>query len=196
MGGSTADFLARDPSLSLKEFDFLYPLLTYDRYGSQYRWQLGQVLSFAGGPTQTETNRDRFTLFPLYFQQRSTDPNENYTALVPFYGHLKHRLFRDEIFFVMFPLYSETRKRDVVTDNYLWPFFDLRHGDGLHGWQFWPLVGREHKDVTTRTNDLDDVETVPGHDDFFALWPLFFNNHPASARPTRFGSRLPCRPTA
>ena len=65
----------------------------------------------------------RFTLFPLYFQQRSPDPNENYTALVPFYGHLKNRLFRDEIFFVMFPIYSETRKRDVVTDNYLYPVF-------------------------------------------------------------------------
>ena len=44
-------------------------------------------------------------------------------------------LFRDEIFFVMFPIYSQTRKKDVVTDNYLYPFFHLRHGDGLHGWQ-------------------------------------------------------------
>ena len=73
----------------------------------------------------------RFTLFPIYFQQRSPDPKENYTALASFYGHLRNRLFRDEIFFVMFPIYSETRKRDVVTENYLYPFFDLRHGDGL-----------------------------------------------------------------
>ena len=105
--------------------------MTYDRYGDQYRWQFFQLLSFAGGPTQRETARDRFTLFPLYFQQRSSDPSENYTAVFPLYGHLKHRLFRDEIFFVMFPLYSETRKKDVVTDNYLWPVFSLRHGDGL-----------------------------------------------------------------
>ena len=118
--------------------------------------------------------RRRFTLFPLYFQQRSPDPNENYTALVPFYGHLKNRLFRDEIFFVMFPIYSETRKRDVVTDNYLYPFFDLRHGDGLHGWQFWPLVGTEHKDVTTQTNGFGEIETIGGHDKFFALWPVHF----------------------
>ncbi len=97
--------------------------MTYNRYGEQYRWQFFQVLSFAGGPTQRESARDRFTLFPLYFQQRSSDPSENYTAVFPFYGHLKHRLFRDEIFFVMFPLYSQTRKKDVVTDNYVWPFF-------------------------------------------------------------------------
>ena len=101
-----------------------------------------KLLSFAGGPTQRETARDRFTLFPLYFQQRSSDPNQNYTAVFPFYGHLKHRLFRDDIFFVMFPLYSETRKKDVVTDNYLWPIFSLRHGEALHGWQVL-AAGRE-----------------------------------------------------
>ena len=166
----------RDPDTESKEFDFLYPVMTYDRYGEQYRWQFFQVLSFAGGPTQQESARDRFTLFPLYFQQRSSDPSENYTALFPFYGHLKHRLFRDEIFFAMFPLYGETRKKDVVTDNYLWPIFHLRHGDGLHGWQFWPLVGNEHKDVTTQTNGFGDVKTIGGHDSFFALWPLFFND--------------------
>ena len=120
----------------------------------------------------------RFTLFPIYFQQRSPDTNENYTALVPFYGHLKDRLFRDEIFFVMFPIYSETRKRDVVTDNYLFPFFDLRHGDGLHGWQFWPLVGAEHKDVTTRTNGFGETEIIGGHDKFFrALAGSFSSKH-------------------
>jgi hypothetical protein len=165
----------RDPATESKEFDFLFPVLTYDRYGDQYRWQFFQLLSFAGGPTQRETARDRFTLFPLYFQQRSTDPSENYTAVFPLYGHLKHRLFRDDIFFVVFPLYSETRKKDVVTDNYLWPIFSLRHGDGLHGWKAWPLVGNEHKDVTTRTNGFGDVTTIGGYDSFFTLWPLFFN---------------------
>jgi hypothetical protein len=164
-----------DPGTESKEFDFLYPIITYDRYGEQYRWQFLQVLSFAGGPTQQENARDRFTLFPIYFQQRSSDPNENYTAVFPFYGHLKHHLFRDESFFVMFPLYGETRKKDVVTDNYVWPIFHLRHGDGLHGWQFWPLFGQEHKDLTTQTNGFNDVITIGGHDSLFALWPLFFD---------------------
>ena len=64
----------------------------------------------------------------------------------PLYGHIRDRLFRDEIFFVLFPIYGESRKRDVVTDNYLYPFFHLRLGEGLQGWQFWPLIGSEHKD--------------------------------------------------
>jgi hypothetical protein len=166
-----------DPEVELKEFNILYPVLSYDRYGDQYRWQLFQLLSFAGGPTQQEKDRNRITLFPIYFQQRSSDPSQNYTAVVPFYGHLQNRLFRDDIFFVMFPLYSETRKGAVVTDNYLYPFFHLRHGPGLEGWQFWPLAGHEHKEITTRTNAFHEVETVPGHDKVFALWPIYFNQH-------------------
>ena len=152
----------------------LYPLLTYECFGTEYRWQFCQLLSFSGGEDQENFLKRRFTLFPIYFQQRSPNADENYTALVPFYGHLKNRLFRDDIFFVMFPIYSETRKRDVVTDNYLYPFFHLRHGDGMHGWQFWPLVGTEHKDVTTHTNGFGETETIGGYDKFFALWPVHF----------------------
>src|SRR6267154_724065 len=89
----------RDPGIDSEEIDFVYPILTYDRYGEQYRWQLFQLLSLTGGPTQTESHRDRFTLFPVFFHQRSSDTNEGYTAFFPFYGHLNHRLFRDDVWF-------------------------------------------------------------------------------------------------
>ena len=164
-----------DPDTDSEEYDFGYPVLTYDRFGKEYRWQLFQLLSFAGGQNQREQTARRFTLFPIYFQQRSDDPAENYTAFIPFYGHLKHRLSRDEIFFVMFPIYSQTRKADVVTDNYLFPFFHVRHGDRLTGWQIWPIVGHEHKDVTTATNGFGDVSIIGGHDSRFVLWPFFFD---------------------
>jgi hypothetical protein len=167
--------LMKQPATEMTEFSLAYPLFTYIRYGGQYRAQLFQLLSFAGGPSQTETNRSRFTVFPLYFQQWSSDPEQEYVAVGPFYGHLKNRLMRDEINYVMFPLYSRTRKRDVVTDNYLFPIFHLREGDGLIGWQFWPIVGHEKKEITTRTNGFGDVEVVPGHERSFVLWPFFHN---------------------
>ena len=182
-----------DSAVESDEDDFLYPVLTYRRFGTEYRWQLGQLLAFAGGQDSQNFQVRRFTLFPLYFQQRSPDPKEDYTALAPFYGHLQNRLFRDEIFFVMFPIYSQTRKRDVVTDNYLYPFFDLRHGDGLHGWQLWPLVGTEHKDVTTQTNGFGEVETNAGYDKFFALWPIHFyqNTGIGTDDPAKYRADLP-----
>ena len=83
-----------DPATDSEEYDFCYPFLTWDRYGGQYRWALGQIFNFSGGATQKENDRDRFTLFPFYFQQRSSIPTNNYTALFPFYGHLQNRLFR------------------------------------------------------------------------------------------------------
>lgn len=163
-----------NPAVESQEDDWIYPLLTYERYGTQYRWQLIQLFSFASGQEPNDSEKRRFTLFPIYFQQRSPDTNDNYTALVPFYGHLQNRLMRDKIFFVMFPIYSETQKRDIVTDNYLFPVFDLQHGDGLRGWQFWPLFGVRHKVVTTITNGFGDTELVGGYDKYFALWPIHF----------------------
>jgi hypothetical protein len=165
----------KDLGVSLIEFDFLYPVMTYDRYGDQYRWQFFQLLSIAGGPTQTEKVRNRFTLYPFYFKQQSSDSNENYTAYGPFYGHLKNRLMRDEISYIMFPLFSETRKRDVITDNYLYPLFHLRHGNELQGWQFWPLAGHEEKGLTYSTNGFGDVQRIPGRESWFALWPVLFS---------------------
>lgn len=162
-----------DQEIDFEEIDFVYPVVTYDRFGSEYRFQVFQLFSFAGGKTQSETNVSQFTLFPFYFQQRSALPEKNYTALIPLYGHLKNRLFRDEVKFVLLPIYVQSRKKDVVTDNYVYPFFHLRHGDGLKGWQFWPLVGREHKEVTTQTNAWGETHTIGGHDRSFVLWPFF-----------------------
>ena len=167
----------RDTATDFEEFDLFYPLLTRDRFGSEYRFQIIQLFSFSGGNNQQENTQRRFTLFPFYFQQRSADTNLDYTALFPFYGHLIGRPLglRDEARIVMFPFYAQTRKRDVVTDNYLFPFFHLRHGNGLTGWQVWPLVGHEQKTLTFKTNLFDTVEAVGGHDKWFTLWPIYFN---------------------
>lgn len=162
-----------DPVTESEEYDFLYPVLTYDRYGEEHRWQFFQLFSTAGGKNQDNNKTHRFTIFPVYFQQRSTDPVLNYTAVVPFYGHILNRLFRDEIDFVMFPAYSRTRKKDVVTRNMPYPFFHLRDGDGLHGWQLWPFTGREKKILTFPKNTYGETVTNGGHDNFFVCWPFF-----------------------
>ena len=166
----------KDEQTGFVEVDVLYPILTYDRFGAESRFQILQWLSFSSGQDQSTTNAHRFTLFPLYFQQRSEDPDKNYTALLPFYGHLQNRFFRDDLRFFMLPLYVQTRKKDVVTDNYLLPIFHLRHGENLEGWQVWPLAGHEHKDVSNKTNGWGETEIIGGHDKVFWLWPLFLNH--------------------
>ena len=165
----------QDPDTDSEEYDICYPVLTFNRYGHEYRWRLFQNFTLSGGHNQAEEPVRRFILFPLYFQQRSPNPELNYTAVFPIYGHLKNRMLREEISFLLFPLYSQTRKTSYVTDNYLFPFFHVRHGEKLHGWQFWPVAGQEHKDVTTKTDGFGDTRIIGGHDRFFALWPFYFN---------------------
>jgi hypothetical protein len=166
----------KNPGVENSSLDFLYPIVTYDRYGTEGRFQIFQVISFSTGNNQKQETKKRLTFFPIYFQQRAPDPKDNYTAVLPIYGTLKNRLLRDRIHFVLMPLYVSTEKRAYRTDNYLMPFFHVRYGPGLKGWQFWPVVGKERKEITTVTNGFNEVETVAGHDKFFAAWPFFFQN--------------------
>lgn len=166
----------RDPVVEQTEAEFVYPVLSYDRFGGEYRFQLFQVIAFAGGESLKGDDKERTTIFPFYFRQKSENPEDNYVAVVPFYGRLKNRLFRDRVFFVMLPLYVQSEKRGVVTDNYVYPFFHRRYGNGVKGWQFWPLVGHERKDVTVSTNNWGDAVMSGGHEKFFALWPFYFKN--------------------
>lgn len=171
----------RDPSVESHEDDFLYPVFTSLEYGKERRWQFFQLVSSGGGQLQNGTQQSRFTLFPLYFQQRSTDTNQNYTALFPVYGHLQNRFWRDKIFFVLFPIYGRTQKKgDIVTDNILFPIGSARSGTGLHGWGVWPLAGHEHKIVTLQTNGFGDVSTNGGHDHSYVFWPLWLRQDNAT----------------
>lgn len=168
--------LYRDPALEQTEAKFGYPILSFERFGPEYRFHLFQVISWSGGQSVKGGDTKRTTLFPIYFQQTSPRPEENYTAVIPFYGRLKNRFFRDEVSFVMMPLYVQSTKKGMVTENFVFPFFHLRHGNGVTGWQFWPLYGTEHKEITTTTNHWGDAVMSPGYDRQFVLWPFYLNN--------------------
>lgn len=207
----------RYPKVDANEFDLLYPLFTYDRYGPESRWQIFQIFNFNHSESVQDLDERRFTLFPFYYQQRSSDPKENYTALWPFYGHLRNRLFYAEIDFALWPVYvrtrrvasatnpaeeqflspffqwRQTRRVDVTTHSVLAPIFHWRTGPGLKGWQAWPLVGWEKKEITHRTNHWDEVELVGGYQNQFIIWPLFMKQTRKIGTPAmeRFVSVLP-----
>jgi hypothetical protein len=168
--------LLRDPAVEQTELKMVYPILSFEKFGAEYRFQFFQVISWAGGESVKGGDTKRTTLFPIYFNQTSPRPEANYTAVVPLYGHMENRLFRDDVFFVMLPLYLRTVKKGMVTENFVFPFFHVRHGAGVSGWQFWPLYGTEHKEITTTTNHWGDEVVSPGYEKQFTLWPFFFHN--------------------
>ena len=165
----------RDDRIEHREWDVLYPLISFDQYGAEKRLHFFQLLSFSGAGHETGDS-ETTTVFPFYFHKESPDESQNYHALFPFYGTVKNRLLRDEVKVVAFPLYVQSKKRDVVTDNYLAPFFHLREGNGLKGWQLWPLAGWETKGLTTKTNVMGDVSPVGGHKKLMIAWPIYFHD--------------------
>ena len=107
----------RTPGVDWTGSEVLYPLFTWRRFGTEYRIQLMQLLSFSGGKAQAGPDTRLFTLFPLYFQRRSDDPNLNYTALVPLAAICKTGSFTTTSILSCFRFHAETRKQEVVTDN-------------------------------------------------------------------------------
>ncbi|MDW7980138.1 MAG: hypothetical protein RMH97_06185 [Verrucomicrobiales bacterium] len=190
---------SRDSTTESAELDFLYPVFTWDRRGRETRLQLLQLLNASCGTTHTDTNYVRLTAFPVIFIQRSPDPTQEYSALFPICGKLKNRFSRDEIEFVLWPLYVKTVRaapnapmepptghgspeaksaptlEQIVTINFLAPIFHLRSGPSLRGWQVWPLAGHELKTPTLRTNEWGEAELVPGHETRFFLWPIWLD---------------------
>lgn len=157
------------------EYEVLYPVFTYDRFGTEYAARFLQLFQITGSTTVDDESSKRTTIFPFFFHQKSTNPTNGYFAILPLYGHLRNRLFRDEVRFILAPLWVSSKKRGVRTDNLLFPIFHRRHGGGVRGWQVWPLVGVEKKEITYRLNNLDEEEVVPGHvRKFFAL-PFFIH---------------------
>ena len=137
-----------------------------------------EILWPFGRATQRGTTKhSRF--FPLYFRTDEVDENgdlemdevflpflfkrrkkgKDYTAIFPFYGHMTDRFGRDDIKFVMWPIYTWQRKGDVTATNVLWPIFSISDYPEGGGLKVWPLFGISEKKDTFKKN--------------FLLWPMY-----------------------
>jgi len=127
------------------------------------------------------------TIFPLFWFGTSRS-GKDYFAFFPFYGTIRERLARDEIFFVMWPVYSRSTLNGNVEHVILWPLIGWSHGGGKESSRVLPFYARWRKEGTpefwsvlwpfihfTRSTGQ---ERVP--QDMFYLFPLFgWHNTPA-----------------
>ena len=155
----------RHTQQNTETWDLFYPLVGWDRFGSESRLQIFRIFTISTGQLPLGTTNRTYTLFPFFYARRSPDPKKEYTALWPIAGTMKDRFFWDEVRFYAWPLYVKTRKHGVTTWNMPAPIFHIRKGPGLQGWQFWPLIGLEHQ---VRTNPPQTRLANKG----FVLWPL------------------------
>ena len=139
---------------------YLYPLASTDSSPRATTLQVLQLIQknvYRKGEEEEERSSQ---FFPFYLQGESKKYGQ-YTSFFPIYGDIYERLWRDEIHFVMFPLYSRTVNKGTTSRNYFYPFINTIDGDRESGFQLWPLYGQAAKEGVYRKR--------------FVLWPFFLS---------------------
>ncbi len=108
-------------------------------------------------PPDREPKVDTFVL-PLILTGRSGEQGR-YFGLFPVGGLLKGLFARDEIRFLLFPLYADARMGEHRTWHVLWPIFEYGKGGGRRSLRVFPLFSWKQKD--------DRYEKL------YILWPFF-----------------------
>jgi hypothetical protein len=98
------------------------------------------------------------SFFPFFYGR---DGARSYGGVFPFYGKLYHRFRRDEIGFVMWPLYGYSTGDGTTRTNVVWPFFSFFSGY-QEGFKLGPLYGERRWGDERRS--------------MFALWPFFIKD--------------------
>ncbi|MFH0787842.1 MAG: hypothetical protein V2B13_09550 [Pseudomonadota bacterium] len=126
-----------------EELEYLYPL---GRYRKTAEGKLYRFIPFYSSfrPAQEKEAGDKkenVDLFP-FFWGKDKD-GESYGGLFPLGGEFRGRFARDEIQFVLWPIYTRIREGETQTVNILWPIFSITSGGNRTGFRVWPFYGEE-----------------------------------------------------
>ena len=145
----------------LEHGNALYPFFTWRQQGDYRSFSFFQLVNSRTDADAAQPD-GRLDVWPVYFSRTATDPADSYHALFPLGGTIKNRFGKDRINFVLFPLYVHTEKNGRQITHAAWPFLRFIDGEGYHGFEFWPLFGRN-------AHDGD-------YDRRFTLWPLIYKS--------------------
>lgn len=144
-----------------KKVHFLWPIYSHRRSDEDLSIRIVPVYTYWKNVYSYEDSHEyetQYMLFPFVFGGTSTE-EDGYFAVFPIGGNIKHFLGRDDIRFVLFPLYMEYDKDELRQRNYLWPVLSFSDGGNYSGFRVWPLYGRLEKKGEYRR--------------MFALWPFY-----------------------
>lgn len=142
-----------------------------ERSRSEYLWPVGYSKAFRDEHSgrvllafwtrfdvEDPESRYRFWLIPFYFQGRDIH-GERYAALFPIGGRIHEFLGRDQIEFILFPLYARTTLKEVESHSVLWPIIGYTDGRGIYRARVFPFYGQNrHRDRYNKK---------------FVLWPFW-----------------------
>ncbi|CAD7773463.1 MAG: hypothetical protein KCCBMMGE_00185 [Candidatus Methanoperedenaceae archaeon GB37] len=116
-------------------WDILYPLIRYRRDNWGKRFQLLPLIN----QEERHQGESYKEYFPVFWGKTKT--GEKYGGIFPIYGKYKQRFDRDEIKFVLWPLYIASKKADLHTYHFLWPLFTYHQGEKRKAFKFFPVYG-------------------------------------------------------
>lgn len=149
--GSKSDEIFFRPFYNRKEIakedlvrtEFLWPLGFSTQKGQRSYTQFFPFYFFTKD-TEGERAEHNRTLFPFFFSKGDKKQKKDF-AIFPFYGTFHNRFGKDNISFVLWPLYTRVTEGGRETFNLLWPIFAYtRVSDGF-GYKVWPISGHLEK---------------------------------------------------
>ncbi len=135
-------------------WDVLFPLSRFQKGEKNQNY----FVLFYRTDTYKNSKEKRFYFFPFFWGR--TEDGRTYGGVFPFYGHLVNRFQRDDIRFVLWPLYARSERDGFIRTSFPWPFLTSFSGEKGEGFRFWPFFGHEVK--------KGDYEKD------FIFWPFFF----------------------
>jgi len=156
--------------------EVLWPLFSSDRIGRNSTWRLFTTYSM-DFDAEDDASRERLWILPFYFQGK--DERGSYLAVFPLGGKIHDILGMDEVGFGLWPLYAESRVKDVVTRDVVWPFVSWTSGGGHERFRVWPLYGEAHSEVASKRFIMWPLWTDATYHEpegrAWMLWPLYSN---------------------
>lgn len=145
------------------ELDVVYPLFTYWQKDNMKSVQfLLYLMKYDSEKLDNGFTEREFTFFPFIFYKDALEDDKDHFGVFPVYGNLKNSFSKDEIKFLLFPLFMKTKDEGNETTSILWPFFSTYSGDH-EGFRIWPIYGKRTKEK----NDLNEE---------FIMWPFYVRN--------------------
>ena len=186
-----------DKKEDTSDVDVIYPLGKYKRNPEESSSRFTPLFTSRKEFKETEGKKKDFGFFPVFWGR--TEEGEGYGGLFPIYGDMRKRFGKDEIKFVLWPVYARTRDDKTVNKDFIWPIFSTTTGEKESGFKMWPLFGYREKEgeyskrfflwplIHYRNTDLDTSrpkkyraflpfyasETSPGRVTKSVIWPFF-----------------------
>lgn len=123
--------------------DIVWPLAMVKGFRNETDWRALNAFGHDFDTTDDDS-RHRWSFFPLVFGGQDAE-GQRYFSVFPLGGTLHEFLGRDRIFFFLFPLYSRSVMKDLVTHSVLWPIFSRTTGEGIDRFRVFPLYGHSKK---------------------------------------------------